>query len=133
MANERSKKRPTPVSSERFAAHDTTANLGPLADLAGTWTGHGFNLIARPDFHDKADLYLQLNHTHDYIKFDPIGSPVPNRGFGQDDIGLYGLTYLNQIQDATVGSGLHIEPPNVPPAGAQLVARMATIPHGNAA
>ena len=147
MAKAEESKRRAPISSERFTPPDVKTPLGPLGDLIGDWVGHGFNLIARPDFHDKADLYLQLNHTHDHIRFTAIGANIPNRGFGQDDINLFGLTYLNQIRDATAGSALHIEPgiwvtlppttvltfpPDVPPPKAQLVARMATIPHGNA-
>ena len=131
------------VPSERFAPQNITDNLGLLADLAGTWRGKGFNLIARPDFHDKTDLYLQLNQTREHLKFDPIGSPIPNRGFGQDDIELFGLTYLQQISDAAKDGALHIEPgiwvtqppttfpPETAPAQGQLVARMGTIPHGN--
>lgn len=131
------------ISSARFTPNDVTAGLGLLAALAGTWKGHGFNLIARPDFHDKTDLYLQLNHTRETLIFDPIGSPVPNRGFGQDDISLFGLTYLQKISDAGSDGALHIEPgiwitqPNTTfpaesiPGPAQLVARMGTIPHGN--
>jgi hypothetical protein len=99
--------------------------------------------FARPDFHDKTDLYLQLNQTREHLKFDPIGSPIPNRGFGQDDIELFGLTYLQQISDAAKDGALHIEPgiwvtqpattfpPETAPGHAQLVARMGTIPHGN--
>jgi hypothetical protein len=117
--------------------------LGLLKGLAGTWKGKGFNLIARPDFHDATDLYLQLNQTRETLKFDPIGSSIPNRGFGQDDIELFGLTYLQQIVDAGLDGALHIEPgiwvtqPNTTfPAESvtqprQLVARMGTIPHGN--
>ena len=135
------------ISPERFSTSDQVSQLGPLVDLIGDWEGHGFNLIARPDFHDQAALYLQLNETHDSLKFTAIGSGIPNRGFGQDDINLFGLTYLNQIRDRTSRSALHIEPgiwvtlppstvltfpPDVPPANTQLVARMATIPHGNA-
>lgn len=132
------------VSSIRFTSPDITAGLGLLAGLSGTWKGQGFNLIARPDFVDKTDLYLQLNHTRETLKFTPIGSPIPNRGFGQDDIELFGLTYLQQIADAGHDGALHIEPgiwitqPNTafPPDGVpnppdQLVARMGTIPHGN--
>jgi hypothetical protein len=117
--------------------------LGLLQDLAGTWKGRGLNLIARPDFHDKTDLYLQLNETRETTKFEPIGSAIPNRGFGQDDIELFGLTYLQQIADAGQDGALHIEPgiwvtqpgttfppENAPPQG-QLIARMGTIPHGN--
>jgi hypothetical protein len=117
--------------------------LGPLQELAGTWKGKGFNLIARPDFHDQTDLYLQLNQTRETLRFEPIGSSIPNRGFGQDDIELFGLTYLQQIADAGLDGALHIEPgiwvvqppttfpPENAPAPGQLVARMGTIPHGN--
>lgn len=117
--------------------------LGLLQDLAGTWEGRGFNLIARPDFHDKTDLYLQLNQTREHLKLDPIASSIPNRGFGQDDIELFGLTYLQKITDAGLDGALHIEPgiwvtqpattfpPESAPGKAQLIARMGTIPHGN--
>ncbi|WP_428532289.1 heme-binding protein [Rhodopila sp.] len=132
------------ISSERFSGRNNTDGLGLLADLAGTWRGKGFNLIARPDFKDNTDLYLQLNQTRETLTFEPIGSPVPNRGFGQDDIALFGLTYLQKITDAGADGALHIEPgiwvtqPNTdfPPQSVakpgQLVARMGTIPHGNA-
>ena len=133
------------ISSTRISPDNATVldKLGLLKELAGAWKGHGFNLIARPDFHDKTDLYLQLNRTRETLKFDPIGSPIPNRGFGQDDIELYGLTYLQQIVDADNAGAMHIEPgiwitqppttfplENAPAPG-QLVARMGTIPHGN--
>ncbi|MGA7750526.1 MAG: heme-binding protein, partial [Gallionella sp.] len=69
---------------------------------------------------------------------------IPNRGFAQDDIELFGLTYLQKISDTVTGGALHIEPgiwvtqpsttapPESTPTGSQIVARMATIPHGNA-
>ncbi len=117
---------------------DVLKNLGPLSDLAGNWKGRGFNLIARPDREGNANLYLELNQTRENLKFDPISSSIPNRGFAQDDIQLFGLTYLQQITDATTGGALHIEPGiwvTVPqttaPAEAESIARMATIPHGN--
>lgn len=131
------------VPSARFTPRNALEPLGLLGALAGTWKGHGFNLIARPDFHDNTDLYLQLNHTRETLTFTPIGGPVPNRGFGQDDIELFGLTYLQQISDADLDGALHIEPgiwvrqpnttfpPESVPNPQQLVARMATIPHGN--
>ncbi len=117
--------------------------LGLLRELAGTWQGTGFNLIARPDFEDKANLYLQLNQTRETLRFDPINATVPNRGFGQDDIDLFGLTYHQQISDASTRGLLHIEPglwitqpsttypPESVPPPAQLVSRLGTIPHGN--
>jgi hypothetical protein len=133
------------ISSVRIAPDNRTVldELGLLGELAGTWKGQGFNLIARPDFHDKTDLYLQLNQTRETLQFTPIGSAIPNRGFGQDDIELFGLTYLQQISDAAKDGALHIEPgiwitqpaTTFPPesvgAPQQLVARMGTIPHGN--
>jgi hypothetical protein len=130
--------------SGRFSSPAELDKLGLLKGLSGDWEGNGFNLIARPDFHDKANLYLQLNQTKEHLVFTPIGGPVPNRGFGQDDIELFGLTYLQKINDAGHDGALHIEPgiwvtqPDTTfpsekaPAGGQLVARMATIPHGNA-
>ena len=117
--------------------------LGLLGELAGTWRGSGFNLIARPDFRDQADLYLQLNQTNETLRFDPINASVPNRGFGQGDIDLFGLTYNQQIFDASTGGLLHVEPglwitqpatvypPESPPTDGQLVSRLGTIPHGN--
>jgi hypothetical protein len=118
-------------------------DLGLLAELAGNWQGTGFNLVARPDFQDQTNVFLELNLTKETTTFDPISSSIPNRGFGQDDIELFGLTYLQKISDATTGGALHIEPgiwinqpattdpPLAPPPGGQLVSRMANIPHGN--
>ena len=119
-------------------------SLGLLAELAGTWHGKGFNLVARPDKEGAANLYLELNQTEETLKFDPIATAIPNRGFVQNDIELFGLTYLQKISDAVTGGALHIEPgiwvtqpgttqpPETAPSGAQIVARMGSIPHGNA-
>jgi hypothetical protein len=138
--------KPLPLISDIRRSPDNETvlkNLGLLAELAGTWEGEGFNLIARPDFVQNSNLFLQLNNTHETLKLDPIGSPIPNRGFGQPDIALAGLTYLQKIHDAGNGGALHIEPgiwvtqpnttypPEAAPAGQQLIARMGTIPHGN--
>jgi hypothetical protein len=121
-----------------------SANLGLLAELAGSWRGQGFNLIARPDFHNQQNLYLQLSQTLETLQVDPIGSGIPNRGFGQDDIQLFGLTYLQKISDLFTGGALHIEPGiwvtqpattypvETAPAKSQIIARMGSIPHGNA-
>ena len=81
-----------------------------LANLAGTWKGTGFNLVARPDLEGNANLYLELNQTQETLEFKPIASAIPNRGFGMDDIELFGLTYLQQISDSVTGGALHIEP-----------------------
>jgi hypothetical protein len=133
------------ITSTRLSADNATVQqqLGLLADLAGTWEGTGFNLIARPDFHDDANTYLQLNQTRETLAITPIGSPIPNRGFGQDDIELFGLHYLQRIEDAATGGALHIEPglwvtqpptsypPETAGPGEQIVFRLGSIPHGN--
>ena len=112
--------------------------LGPLAELPGTWSGHGFNMIARPDFQGGNDIFLELNLTDETLVFDSIGAPIPNRGSAQDDINLFGIHYLQKVNDATTGGALHIEPgiwANVPttqsPSETPSIARMACIPHGN--
>jgi hypothetical protein len=133
------------IPAIRIAADTGTVGqqLGLLADLAGTWKGSGFNLIARPDFHDRANTYLQLNQTRETLTISPIGSPVPNRGFGQDDIELFGLNYLQRIDDAPTGGALHIEPglwvtqpptaypPETAQPGQQIIFRLGSVPHGN--
>ncbi len=118
---------------------DVFADLGPLRELEGTWEGHGFNLVARPDFEGGANLFLELNLTKEHLRFDPISSSVPNRGVAQNDVELFGLTYLQKISDATTGGALHIEPGiwiSVPsttaPSEPKSVSRMGSIPHGNA-
>jgi hypothetical protein len=119
-------------------ASELLANLGPLAELPGTWSGSGFNLIARPDHQGGNDIFLELNLTEETLVFDSIGAPIPNRGSSQNDIQLFGIHYLQKINDATTHGALHIEPgiwANVPvttvPAETASVARMACIPHGN--
>ena len=133
------------VPSVRLPLEDETIrkDLGPLKHLAGTWQGEGFNLIARPDFAGNSNLYLQLNQTRETTRFDIISSSIPNRGFGQDDIDLYGLTYLQKISERFTGGALHIEPgvcvtqpatsypSESAPPGAHLVFRQGSIPHGS--
>jgi len=133
------------IPSVRLTPIDETVikNLGLLANLAGSWKGKGFNLVARPDFKQNANLFLELNQTEESLKFDPIASSIPNRGFAMDDIELFGLTYLQQISDAVTRGALHIEPgiwvrqpattvpAEAPPSGDDIVFRMGSIPHGN--
>ena len=145
------------IPSVRISRDNETvlAELGLLKDLAGNWHGKGFNLVARPFFGlpaippatpavPAANLFLELNLTHETLKVDPIASSIPNRGTFQPDVQLFGLTYLQKISDATTGGALHIEPgiwvtqpPTTqplenPPVNGQIVARMGSIPHGNA-
>ena len=98
--------------------------------------GQGFNAIWRPH-RGKSDHFLELNVTNDQIGLEVINGQIPNRGLVQGQIFMRGLTYLQQISDANVHAGLHVEPglwvaiphttdPNVVPT----VARLASIPHG---
>lgn len=131
----------------------TALNLGPLASLAGSWRGTGFNAIWRPDNPesdpiknppDQTKRFLELNLTNDSFDFHIIPGVVPNRGLNpQTDLSLYGLHYLQRVSDAdappfpTAGQALHIEPGlfmNVPasvvPKHEATIVRMASIPHG---
>jgi hypothetical protein len=126
------------VASTQAATAD---RLGALRDLAGFWEGTGFSLIARPDYsgQSKNGIFLQLNLLREVLEFTTIGSPVFNRGSLQGDIAIYGLTYLHRITDETTGVALHIEPGmwlNIPatndPKADCSIARLATVPHGNA-
>jgi hypothetical protein len=132
---------PSAVPDFRAASSALTLlqELGPLGDLPGTWSGHGFNLIARPDFEGHNDIFLELNPTDEHLQFTAIGGPIPNRGSAMNDIELFGLHYLQQISDSSTGGAIHTEPGvwvNVPattePAQPSTVVRLATIPHGNA-
>jgi hypothetical protein len=138
-----------PVADEtvRAAVDEVENPLGPLSDLPGTWTGTGFNTIWRPlhdPGHPSQDRFLELNLTDDTITFEAIGGRIPNRGLFQPDIFMFGLTYLQKINDHNLSTprlpvGLHIEPgvwavvpPTSHPPEPQTVVRMGSIPHGTA-
>lgn len=115
--------------------------LGALQNLPGYWEGVGFSLIARPHFGPDAPngFFLQLNMLRESIEFTTIGSPVFNRGSQQEDMAIYGVTYMHRVTDASTGGALHIEPGmwlNIPattaPVAEASIARLGTIPHGNA-
>jgi hypothetical protein len=113
--------------------------LGPLQLLPGEWTGKGFNQIWRP-FHGQPpgqDRFLELNLTEEDLEFKAIPGNIPNRGLLQPDINLVGVTYLQQIKDANLKAGIHVEPgiwvtspATSAPVDPATVARMASIPHG---
>ena len=113
--------------------------LGPLAELPGTWVGGGFVLISLPDFHDQKPFRLQIDATVETLEFTKIGAKIPNRGSGQDDIFLFGVTYLQRVSDAVTNGALHVEPGlwlHVPPTTVpnnpkETVVRQGTIPHGD--
>jgi hypothetical protein len=120
--------------------------LGPLAGLAGSWSGKGFNTIWQPRQQAivGSDRFLELNSTIETLEFEAIPGKIPNRGLLQGDLFMAGIRYLQQISDANVkdpdtnqDAGLHIEPGlwlSVPattnPLLPNTVARLASIPHG---
>lgn len=113
------------------------SQLGPLADLIGTWVGSGFSLIALPDF-GVAPFRLQVNPTRETFVFLPISAPIPDRGSKQPDIFYSGLSYLQNVSDSTTNEGLHVEngmwlnvPATTVPTAPPTVVRMSTIPHGD--
>ena len=117
------------------------AGLGPLAGLAGSWSGQGFNAIWRPH-RGASDHFLELNVTNDQIDIEVINGRIPNRGLVTAQIFMHGLSYLQQISDANVEingapAGLHFEPgvwinipPTTDPQEPATIARLASIPHG---
>lgn len=131
------------VSSYRaVSSHSQLADdLGPLRDLPGHWQGDGISLIARPDSdpENQDGFFLQLNYIRESIEVTTIGSPIPNRGSLQEDVSLYGVTYVQKVTDALTGGALHIEPglflripPTSVPASGETIARLGNVPHGNA-
>ena len=115
----------------------SSSPLGALSALVGKWSGSGFNVIWRPNHTPGQDRFLELNRTVETMEFVEIPGSIPNRGLLQPDIVMFGVRYLQQIQDANTGAGLHIEPglwASVPqttnPAEVATVIRLGSIPHG---
>ena len=151
------------VTSKLLNKTPSTSPAPPLLVLdnfQGTFVGNGFNTIFRPQSsvtptifpnnptQGVTDNVLELNLTTETLTFaDALGS-VPNRGlFGQGDIFLSGVPYVQTINDVTnpatgkadgVATGIHFEPGlwmRVPasttnPVQAESLNRMASIPHG---
>jgi hypothetical protein len=128
------------AAAEPAAAPAAAADpLGPLAGLAGNWTGQGFNVIWRPHPLKPSgqDRFLELNVTSEQLDFGPALRDIPNRGLLMPNISLAGMNYLQQIADANLNKNQHFEPGMwiaVPqtsdPQEGRSVARLASIPHG---
>ena len=138
--------------TETRAVATSAPSLGPLTAFTGTFKGHGFNTIFRPDstatptplpipVPPGGDNVLELNLTLETLLFSPSLGAIPNRGSGaQADAFLNGVPYVQTISDVTIPSqpvGIHFEPgiwlavpPTTDPAEGATVARMASIPHG---
>lgn len=115
-------------------------DLGPLADLVGTWMGsHGWELMAVPT-HDagaggsKLPFRLIVRPYIEVMSFTPIGAPVPNRGAARDMF-IAGLLYETRITDLVTNEPLHLENGmwlNLGDGVEPQLARLAIIPHGDA-
>lgn len=134
--------------------------LGPLGLLPGTWQGDvtGWNMIALPFVADPPsglDYRLLLNQFRETLTFRLVDKGVPNRGLSADrsvqtDQVITALDYEQTIQQiavtdrpastvaGAVDAAIHHEPGlflNMlnETDGGPTVARLATIPHGDAA
>lgn len=138
------------------------ASLGPLAQLPGTWTNRaevGWNVIALPWTIDGTveTFRLLVNQYTEVLKFTLVDGPVPNRGFarvGEHNVNrdqlVTALDYEQAITQSAAdslpvsslkgepGLTIHHEPGLLllmaveDDHGTPTLARLATIPHGDA-
>jgi hypothetical protein len=118
-------------------AAETIAELGPLADLVGTWVGSaGFQMIAFPKTSgEKEGFRLFVRPYYEVLRFTPIGAPVPDRGGPAGDLFFSGLLYDIRISDLETNEPLHLENGmwlNLGDSQAQPIVRQGSIPHGDA-
>jgi hypothetical protein len=144
------------ITTAQFGDED----LGPLKDLPGQWEsrGRGWNMIALPFAQTQPgalDYRLLLNQYDETLNFTLVDKGVPNRGVDdththQTDQRVVTLDYEQVIHQVAVidrpesdvagapGSPIHHEPGlflnmvNLIEDGID-IARLATIPHGDAA
>jgi hypothetical protein len=121
----------------RLAPADVVPDLGPLAPLAGTWTGNlGWNLIAVPTPGEPDRFTLLIRPYYETITFTPLGVMVPDRG-ASEILNIYGLEYSLKVSDSVTQEPLHLEngmwlytnDPQSPES--PTIVRQATVPHGN--
>lgn len=119
--------------------------LGLLAELPGTWAGKGLNVMALPTAEPDTKFRVKLNAFQESLTFNDIGAQIPNRanvpnplGAIQPDIDLFGLHYLQMIDDSNGEGPLHLEtgiwlnvPATTNPPADPTVVRLASIPHGD--
>jgi hypothetical protein len=124
----------TSLGITRFgrSAQTTADELGPLADLVGTWIGaKGWELMAVPQDNS---FGLIVRPYVEVLTVTPIGAQVPNRGGPVPDMFIYGVLYETKITDAVTQEPLHIENGMWLYMGADQnpsLARLAAIPHGD--
>ena len=126
----------------------TVEDLGPLNDLAGTWVGKGWNMIAVPINSDdprntvgcpgipaspaRENFCIEIMPYVETLTFTPIGAPVPNRGFPINTF-VVGLHYQQVVSDANTFQPLHIEDGMwlLLDKEKKIVSRLSSIPHGD--
>lgn len=126
------------VGLARFGrdAEASADELGPLADLVGTWIGsNGWELIAVPKaMADGAEAFELITAPYvEIVTFVPIGAPVPDRGGNAGNLFLTGLKYEMRIADAETNEPLHLENGMwfYMEGQEQEIARSSAIPHGD--
>lgn len=135
---------PTPAA----APATRSSPFGPLANLPGEWHGDGFNLVELPvpqsdpnNNNPRKIFRVMANHTREILEFAEIAGPIPNRGFQQADLsgenGIFGLTYLQRVNEARTLDAMHKEPglwlfvpATTSPPSETTVVRQGVIPHG---
>jgi len=119
------------------SAATTASDLGPIADLVGTWFSHdGMEVMAVPAMSGDTESFKLIVRPYvESLTVTPIGAPVPNRGGSAGDMFINGVMYDIRITDAVTTEPLHVENgmwlymgEGQDPA----VARLASIPHGDA-
>jgi hypothetical protein len=117
-------------------AATTSAELGPLASLVGTWIGSkGWELIAVPSTSKDVETFRLIVRPYvETITFEALGAPVPNRGGPNGDMFIAGLLYQTRISDLETNEPLHVENGmwlNLGDGQEQPIVRQASIPHGD--
>ena len=134
---------------------ETVMQLGPLAPLVGRWEGKGtgWNMIALP-FKDSPNpnipFRILMNQYDEKLDFFTVGDKIPNRGLTEDQE-VSSLDYQQVVTQidaedfpdsglaGPAGSDIHHEPglwihvkDGQPTINGVNIARLASIPHGNA-
>jgi len=143
-------------------AESENIDIGPLSKLVGTWTGlvpanlnllaSGWNVISVPGGEHNGPFTFEVIPYTETLTFSPAVIQAGNRGpvinGNQIDQNIYGLMYQQEIISAApddsfaakrgfkAGDPIHAETGLIlllgTPNGGYNIARLATIPHGNA-
>src|ERR1700739_3576960 len=94
-----------------ISADEAAVDLGPLAQLVGTWKGSGgWNIIAVPAPGGVEAFPLLVQPIIDTITFKPILALVPNRGGNVGVMQIPGLYYEQTVyQQTNPTQTMHIE------------------------